>query len=398
MDRVSFSQPMNILKSPYLGSSDRTEEKKKPAAPSDGVEINSLPPLEMPRKAVETLASGFGYAEFPQVSPDGKTLVFNVVGDYVTSQMLVMDSDGGTVRSLFTGEKVTPENIGAFMEENKGNIAEQGTWSKDGRHIYYRTSQNGTFDVGRFDIKTGKKEIVVADDNLNMKHPVELEDGRVAGYGGPPGDKYKTVDKYSDIWIADPSKGTYALITHTDGSVAYKHPAPFGDKILAHKEPKGGDTEAADLVILDPKTGEETNLTNTPNADERHVFFNKKVGLLTYHSDGSGDKNLWLSTPDGKQKCQLTHYSKPAQSPCWSPDGRKIYFVRKNEKQAEGEDFYVRQADIRVIDVKDALKDLKEQSKDRIKTLKSMDADKELVAAARKEYENYKFFLEKYEK
>jgi Tol biopolymer transport system component len=284
------------------------------------------------------------------------------------------------------------------MDKNRGNISEQGTWTKDGRQIYYRTNENGTFDVGRYDMKTGKKEIVVADENLNMKHPVELEDGRVAGYGGPPGEKYKTVDKYSDIWIADPSKGTYTLITHTDGSFAYKHPAPFGEMILAHKEPKNSDTEAADLIVLNPKTGEETNITNTPQADERHVFFNEKAGLLTYHSDGSGDKNLWLSTPDGGKKCQLTHYGKPAQSPCWSPDGKKIYFVRKNEKQAEGENFYVRQADIRVIDVRTALKDLVSQAKDRMKTLKSMDADTELIKEARMEYENYQFFLEKFGK
>ena len=398
IDKVSFTQNIHTLKASYIGSPDRTEKNEgKVLTQKDGFQMTGLPQLENPSKAVKTLASGFGYSEFPQISPDGKTIVFNVVGDYSTSLMLQMDPDGKDIKTLFTKKPASPENIQQLFEETRGQISEQGTWSHDGKNIFFRTNQNGTFDVGRYNMKTGKREIVVADENLNMKHPVELEDGRVAGYGGPPGDKYKTVDKYSDLWIADPKKGTYTLITHTDGTVAYKHPAPFGDKLLAHKEPKNTDTDAADLIILDPKTGEETNITNTPKADDRHVFFNKKAGLLTYHSDESGDKNLWLSTPDGKHKCQLTHYGKPAQSPCWSPDGKKIYFVKKKQRQADDEPFYVRQADIRVIDVEDALKDLKDQAKDRIKSLKKMDADGELIKQAKAEYENYSYFVKKFD-
>jgi len=323
----------------------------------DTVKINGLPLLETPKKAIDKLATGFGYVEFPQASPDGKKVVFNVVGDYDTSQMLIMDSDGKNIRSLFTEEPLSPENTGEFLKGHKGKIDEQGTWSRDGKTIYYRSNQKGTFGIARYDMETSDNKLLVHNPKLNMKHPVEMENGFIAGYGGEPGEKYPTTDKCTDIFIANPEDGSYKLITHTDGSVGYKHPSVMNGFILAHKEDKTKE-DVSDIVKLDPKTGKEVNLTKTPEADERHPFYNEKRDLLAFHSDETGDKNIWISTPDGSRRCQLTFYGNAAQSPCWSPDGKKIYFVKKLEKQPEGHHFFERQADIRVIDVKKALEEI----------------------------------------
>jgi Tol biopolymer transport system component len=404
MDRIGMTPsvgytPQVSVKPKITGSGETAANASLPlsAEKSDTAEISGLPPLETPKDAVKTLASGFGYAEFPQVSPDGKKLVFNVVYDYTTSQMFIMDSDGGKVKSLFTNETVTPESFGSFMENHKGKTDEQGTWSHDGKSIFYRTNEKGTFGIAKFDVKHGESELLVHDSNMNLKHPEETEDGYIVGYGGKPGQKFKTSEEFSDIFIADPEKGSYKLITHSDGSVAYKHPSIMDGKILAHKEPKNTENVLSDIILIDPKTGKEKNLTNTPNADERHPFYNENVDLLAFHSDESADKNIWLATPDGKKKCQLTFYGKAAQSPCWSPDGSKIYFVRKQDKQAEGEPFYSRQADIRVIDVKDALKDLKKQAKSQLRELEDCHADKKLIRQAEENLETYKDFLKKFD-
>ena len=76
--------------------------------------------FETPDNAVDKLAVGYGYSEFPQVSPDGGKVIFNVVGDYSTSQMLIMDSDGGNVRSLFTGEQIKSDQVGSFLDKSPG--------------------------------------------------------------------------------------------------------------------------------------------------------------------------------------------------------------------------------------------------------------------------------------
>lgn len=365
------------------------------AAPTESVSLSTLPLLETPKKAVTMLAEAFGYAEFPQASPDGKHVLFNVVGDYETSQMILMDADGSNPRALFTGEPVDADGLDSFLQRHHGRIDEQGTWTADGRSVYYRTNSEGTFSIARFDVEPGRSRLVVSDPNMNMKHPVETVDGYILGYGGPPDDKIRTSEKYSDLILADPKTGTYQLLTHSDGTVSYKHPAEMEGRILAHAEPRGTEDAMSDLVAVD-LSGGITNLTASPTVDERHPFYNDKVGLLAFHSDETGDKNLWIATPDFEHKAQLTFYGKAAQSPSWSADGSKLYFVKKLDKQAEGEPFYKRQADIRVLDVRKALKDLTAQAETRVRDLEKAEADEATVEVARKAAEDYAFFLERY--
>lgn len=392
-----LSSPMKTAAAGVLRPAPRPTQTEESAGPADAVQVNALPPLETPKKAVKKLVEGFGYVEFPQVSPDGKKLVFNVVHNYATSQMFVVDSDGGKVRSLFTGEKVTAETVPAFLARHEGKIDEQATWSHDGKHLFYRTNEKGTFGLGRWDFKSGEPNLVAHDGQLNMKHPFELDNGFVVCYGGPPDKVHPTVDQFSNLFVVNPETGESKMLTHSHGEVAYKHPAQMGDVIIAHKEFKGENAGPSEIVTLDPRTGVERNLSQTPDQDERHPFYNQKRDMLVYHRrDAAGDKNLVLSSPDGSRTAQLTFYGSPAQSPCWSPDGKKIYFVKKLPKPENLEHFYQRQADVRVIDVPKALEELKDQAKARLKDLQKSGAPEEIVAQAQAELDNYRYFLKKY--
>ncbi len=391
IQQVKFTGPVAAVGAARAAAkSEAAQEDVK--APSDGAQVNAPPPLVTPEDGVKKLAVGFGYAEFPQVSPDGDRLVFNTVGDFTTSQMLIMDSKGGKVRSLFTGEEVNPANLKEFHARNKDHIDEQGTWAEDGKSLYFRTNREGTFGIASYTFKTEEQKMLAHNPQLNMKHPDQMEDGWLVAYGGPPSDKYPTVDKFTDLFLVNAESGEVKMLTSSDGKVSYKHPMNFDGQILAHKEMDG----QADIVVIDPKTGSETNLTNTPGAIERHPTYNEKKDLIAYHGDATGDKNIWISTPDGERKCQLTFYGKAAQSPCWSPGGKKIYFVKKGTRQTAEQQFYERQTEIRVLDVKDCLKDLARQARDQVKGLKMANAPEEQIAAAQQRYDDYKFFLNKY--
>ncbi|MCA9776464.1 MAG: PD40 domain-containing protein [Candidatus Eremiobacteraeota bacterium] len=371
-----------------------TNQTQSETAPSEILSLSGLEPLETPKKAIRKIVKGLGYTEFPQVSPDGKTLVFNVVGDYTTSQLMSVPARGGKVHALDSGERVTPENVGEYLQSHQGSICEQATFDQSG-NLLYRTNQNGTFDIGSYNFTDKNFQMVAENPNLNLKHPVQLDDGRIAIYGGPPTPERPTSEQYSNLYLLDPTNSEMKQLTHSEGAYAYKHPAPVNGKIVAHREDKQNH-DVSDLISLDPEGGPETLLTETPTADEKHAFYNKKRDLMVYHRKVEGDKNLVLSTPDGSRTAQLTFYGHPAQSPCWSPDGKEIYFVKKDVRQADGEPFYHRQAEVRALDVKDALKDLAKQAQKRLKKLKSEGADETTLALAREQRDNYEYFLRRY--
>jgi Tol biopolymer transport system component len=394
MQEIRPLPPFRVA-TPGVAPSPTARAAREAAPRTDGLDLQGLPPLQTPKKAVTVLAESFGYAEFPQASPDGKHVIFNVVGDYDTSQMIRMKADGSDKRALLTGERVRARDLPEFLEAHRGRIDEQGTWTADGRSVYYRTNSGGHFSIARFDLDDASARTVVQLPEMNLKHPVETAEGYILGYGGPPDATYKTSEQYSDIFVADPRTGQVEFLTHSDGTVSYKHPSAMKGAILAHVEPKQGEDPKADLVALDPAGGPERNLTSTPDSDERHPFYNPRVDLVAYHSDDSGDKNLWLATPDFDRRVQLTFYGKPAQSPSWSPDGQTLYFVKKDARQPEGEPFYKRQADIRALDVPKALKDLHAQARERCRELEKDGASESLQAAAREALEDYRFFLER---
>lgn len=358
--------------------------------PTDQSTLSSLPALETPKKAIRKIVEDLGYAEFPQVSPDGKTLVFNVVGDYSTSQLMTVPVAGGKVKALDSGQVLTEDNVEDYLQSHQGSIREQATFDKNG-NLLFRTNQNGTFDIGGYNFSEKTFKMVVQDSNLNLKHPVELANGQIALYGGPPTPERPTSEHYSNLYLADPGARAMKQLTFSNGEYAYKHPAPIDGKLVAHREDKSRNG-ISDLVVLDPVSQTEEQLTYTPTADEKHAFYNKNVDLLVYHRKENGDKNLVLSTPDGSRTAQLTFYGRPAQSPCWSPDGKEIYFIKKDVRQPDGEPFYNREADVRAINVKKALKELTKQAQKRLSDL----GDSEQADQARLELENYQYFLRRY--
>ncbi len=394
MSEIRPLPPFRVA-TPGVAPSPTAQAPREAAPRPDGLDLQGLPPMQTPKKAVTVLAESFGYVEFPQASPDGRHVVFNVVGDYDTSQMILMKADGSDKRALLTGEKVRARDLPEFLAAHRGRIDEQGTWTADGRSVYYRSNSEGPFSIARFDLDDSSARTVVHLPEMNLKHPVETPEGYILGYGGPPDATYKTSEKYSDIFLADPRTGQVEFLTHSDGTVSYKHPSAMKGAILAHAEPKQGEDPKADLVALDPAGGTERNLTRTPDSDERHPFYNPRIDLVAYHSDDSGDKNLWLATPDFERRIQVTFYGKPAQSPSWSPDGQTLYFVKKDARQPEGDPFYKRQADIRALDVPKALKELHSQARERCHQLEKDGAHESLQAAARESLEDYRFFLER---
>jgi TolB protein len=87
-------------------------------------------------------------------------------------------------------------------------------------------------------------------------------------------------------------------------------------------------TGHTEVFVVDPQTGDATNISRHPSSNERYPSWSPDGGEIAFTSDRDGAYNLYLVRAGGSALRQLTHEKPPAvvgmQS--WTADGRWIYF------------------------------------------------------------------------
>jgi Tol biopolymer transport system component len=96
-----------------------------------------------------------------------------------------------------------------------------------------------------------------------------------------------------------------------DGSVAYATRPPFAAGIFRL------DLRSSSIEAFAPSTYRQQVPAYSPNGTQ-----------VAFESERSGYREIWISSTDGLQLRQLTHFNGPAvQAPAWSPDSSKILFT-----------------------------------------------------------------------
>jgi TolB protein len=92
-----------------------------------------------------------------------------------------------------------------------------------------------------------------------------------------------------------------------------------------------------DLWILDPRTGQQRNLTKTPNANELDPQWSPDGNRIAFDSDaGEPDKpDVYTIRPDGRELSRLTRGPDLNFHPSYSPDGRRITFTSEHDGNAD---------------------------------------------------------------
>jgi dipeptidyl aminopeptidase/acylaminoacyl peptidase len=170
--------------------------------------------------------------------------------------------------------------------------------------------------------------------------PMVSPDGsRVAYYGDFSG--------RMELWVLDLASGATRQVSK--GQVPKSPHAgfvwdPTGTAIVfPHDE---GGNEQHDLWLLDLETGEATQLTATPHAQEIPMEFSPDGQWLSFVSTRDGQLNLYKLRRDGSEVTQLTRFDNPVEiGGQWSPDGTHLIAAANELSDPHNLDVYIVPAD-----------------------------------------------------
>jgi Tol biopolymer transport system component len=226
----------------------------------------------------------------PAWSPDGKQIVHAREINPSTSQLFLMDADGGNLRQL---------THSAFLTSSAP------VWSPDGARIAF----NGAFGKNRaiFLVTLDGTEIsrLTAAEG-NQGEASWSRDGRRIFFESDAAGN-------SDIFSIQVPPGTVRRVTFDAGEDQSPSVSPTGEQMVFSSNRSG----RPDIFVQDLGTGQVHNLTNNP-ADDEHPAWSPDGTRIAFDSNRTGRKQVFVMNADGSDTRQITWGDGEASMPGWS--------------------------------------------------------------------------------
>jgi Tol biopolymer transport system component/predicted Ser/Thr protein kinase len=256
-----------------------------------------------------------GDAIMPNCSPNGYRIAFWYVADGKLPNIATIPADGG--------EPV----IIAESDASDWNPV----WSPDGKYLYFSSDRKGSMNLWRVSVdektgaQLGEPESVTTPSKY-LRHITVSRDGKTIGYV-----RYESQSNVQGISFDTKTlkvTGEAAYITRGDREVGNPVLAPDGELFVARNPTRTQE----DLVVFDKKGENWRNLTDD-KFRERLPRWSPDGKKIAFHTDRSGQYQIWTINADGSNLEQLTFSDKTAAiSPVFSPDGTKLAFTEVGEK------------------------------------------------------------------
>ena len=255
-----------------------TAQQGSPGQPSDTEKPDTVNPESLALTTAETLEFTTDEVTWPSVdvSPDGRTLVFDVLGDLYT-----LPIDGGTATRI----------VGGLSFES------QPRFSPDGKHIAFLSDRTGVENLWTADAD-GSNPKAVSKDGRTRDRPQIM----VSPSWTPDG-QYIVVSK-----SRPPDPGTFWLfLYHRDGG--------NGVRIGAAPPPQPGPDAQGP-----PPPPPANRIGAVVSPDGRYVYYAQRTGTFTYNARFP----LWQIHRHDRETgeaSQVTNAQGSAMRPLLSPDG-----------------------------------------------------------------------------
>jgi Tol biopolymer transport system component len=206
--------------------------------------------------------------QLPDWSPDGRRIAFHRDGG-----IYLMNSDGSNVRALVSGA--------SFWD-----------WSPDGRKIAFLGHDHLGRERDYYVISVdggGETKLTNTPQDHKQSPPAWSPDGRRVAFEAIPGP-----ESFFEIYVVNSDGSALMRLTHTAENDDTPYWSPDGRRIAFLTDRDRGQLhDSREIYVMRPDGRKQTNLTNTPGG-----------------TDPSGNSEFLRG---------------------WSPDGRKILYVRNGE-------------------------------------------------------------------
>jgi len=209
------------------------------------------------------------------VSPDGGTIVFDLLGDLYTLPIA-----GGDATPLTTGM--------AFDAQPR--------YSPDGRHVVFTSDRDGADNVWLIDVQSKQARQVTRGRNNRYRSPEWTPDGR------------------------------FVVVSRAAGPIGASKPWIF------HRDGGNGVQLVRDPTPLPPGTQPLNLLGAAFGRDDRYVWFGQRLGSWEYNSGFPQYQLVALDRQTGRRETRANVLG-GAFRPALSPDGRYLVYGSRHEAQ-----------------------------------------------------------------
>ena len=334
------------------------------------------------------LTSDLGSEFWPEVSPDGKSVVYQAVrnlsqGDKISNSSILLkqadsdessrlDADGalpqwspdgkqiafmrlvGEVQSLWLAQTVGGQNkqlVAGGLTRIENTLlpylrvqTRSFSWSPDVKKIVYVSDKNDRQNLWTISADgSGEAQITNYNDpNLFLYCPLWSADGNRIAYSSKPGQASSKEKNIYSVWVTDVGNKESKTVIQSESFLRLIGWSQ-DDKELILATLKGRYSSAkpaeVELVRVSVATGEQRPIAKLQSAYlyNIHLSADRRTIAFTSRQDEKdrkdGKDNIWLIPSGGGEAKKLTANNDAKlyfSSLSWSPDGRAIYFGKQS--------------------------------------------------------------------